>query len=182
MEYGPRALGSRSILADPRDPDMRDLVNAMVKKREAFRPFAPVVLEDKMQEHFDIDHPSLFMLETCQVISPLDLPAITHVDGSARIQSVTREINTLYADLILEFEKITACPILLNTSFNVRGQPIVRTPTEALETFISTRIDSLVLGDFLIDRADNSLSMLQILVNAQGEASEEEASEVYTFV
>jgi carbamoyltransferase len=182
MEYGPRALGNRSILADPRDPDMRDRVNAMVKKREAFRPFAPVVLEDKMSEHFDIDHPSPFMLETCRVISPLDLPAVTHVDGSARIQSVTREINPLYADLILEFEKITGCPILLNTSFNVRGQPIVCKPAEALETFITTKIDSLVLGDFLIDRSGNSLSMLHILVNAQGEAGEEEASEVYTFV
>ena len=182
MEYGPRALGSRSILADPRDPEMRDLVNAMVKKREAFRPFAPVVLEEKMHEHFDIQHPSPFMLETCQVISSFDLPAITHVDGSARIQTINRETNPLYADLILEFEAITGCPILLNTSFKVRGQPIVCNPVEALECFITTKINTLVLGDFLIDRSENSLGILQMLVNIQDEVNEAAPSEVYTFI
>jgi carbamoyltransferase len=93
MEFGPRSLGARSILADPRDPSMRDRINAMVKKREGFRPFAPAVLEEKMRDHFAIDHASPFMLETCQVISPLDLPAITHVDGSARVQSVSAQGN-----------------------------------------------------------------------------------------
>jgi len=182
MEYGPRALGNRSILADPRDPGMRDLVNAMVKKREAFRPFAPAVLEDKMREHFDIDHPSPFMLETCRVISPLDLPAITHVNGSARIQSVTDEANPRYAGIIREFEKITGCPIILNTSFNVRGQPIVCTPEDALECFISTKIDCIVLGDFLVDRDDNSLYLLKIMVNAQDEIKSRLPHNVYTFI
>ncbi|MGD2089692.1 MAG: carbamoyltransferase N-terminal domain-containing protein [Candidatus Aminicenantes bacterium] len=182
MEYGPRALGNRSILADPRDPGMRDRVNAVVKKREAFRPFAPVVLEEKMKEHFDIDHPSPFMLETCQVISPLDLPAITHIDGSARIQSISWEINPLYADLILEFEKLTGCPVLLNTSFNVRGEPIVCNPTEALECFISTRIDCLILGDFLVDRSENNLELLSVLVNIQKGITGQQLSDVYTFI
>lgn len=182
MEYGPRALGNRSILADPRGPEMRDRINAMVKKREAFRPFAPSVLEEKMQDHFDIDHPSPFMLETCFVISPLDLPAITHVNGSARIQSVDRKTNPLYADLIHEFEKLTGCPIVLNTSFNVRGQPIVCTPQDALECFITTQIDCLVLGDFIVDRSENSLTLLSVLVNAQKEVREEELSRLYTFV
>ncbi|MCP5046554.1 MAG: carbamoyltransferase [bacterium] len=182
MEFGPRALGNRSILADPRDPEMRDLVNSMVKKREGFRPFAPVVLEEKMSEHFDIDHPSPFMLETCQVISPIDLPAITHVNGSARIQTINRESNPLYADLILEFEKLTGCPILLNTSFNVRGQPIVCTPGDALECFITTHIDCLVMGDFLIDRSGNFLTLLQVMVNAQQQVNDQQSHAIYTFV
>jgi carbamoyltransferase len=182
MEFGPRALGNRSILADPRVPHMRDRVNAMVKKRESFRPFAPVVLEEKMQEHFDIDHPSPFMLETCQVISPQDLPAVTHVNGSARIQSINRETNPLYAGLLLEFEKITGCPILLNTSFNVRGQPIVCSPIEAIECFISTEIDSLVLEDFLIDRTENNLELLKVMVKRQERIGDEGASHVYTFI
>jgi carbamoyltransferase len=182
MEYGPRALGSRSILADPRHPEMRDRINAMVKKREAFRPFAPSVVEEKMREHFDIDHPSPFMIETCQVISSLDLPAITHVDGSARIQSVNSEVNPLYADLIREFEKLTGCPIILNTSFNVRGEPIVCTPVDALECFINTKIDCLVLGDFLIDRSDDTMFFLRLLINAQKQIKEEQPHRIYTFI
>src|SRR5205823_4204401 len=102
MEFGPRSLGSRSILADPRHPEMRDRINALVKMREAFRPFAPAVLQSKAHEHFDIDHPSPFMLETCQVISPIDLSAITHIDGSARVQTVTRETNPRFAALLEE--------------------------------------------------------------------------------
>jgi carbamoyltransferase len=164
MEFGPRALGARSILADPRDPTMRDKINAMVKKREAFRPFAPAVLEDKVKEHFDIDHPSPFMLETCKVISKLNLPAITHIDGSARIQTVNQKTNPRFAALISEFEKMTGCPILLNTSFNVRGQPIVCTPIDALLCFINTEIESLVLGDFIIDKADNPVDTLRKLL------------------
>jgi len=182
MEFGPRALGSRSILADPRGADMRDRINAMVKKREAFRPFAPVVLEDKMQEHFQLDHSSPFMLETCDVISKLDLPAITHVNGSARVQTITREANPLYADLILEFDKLTGCPILLNTSFNVRGQPIVCTPQDALECFITTEIDCLVLGEFLIDRSENFLDVMRILVHFQEEVRLEQPHAIYTFI
>ncbi|MCB1054972.1 MAG: carbamoyltransferase [Acidobacteria bacterium] len=152
MEFGPRALGSRSILADPRGPEMRDRINALVKKREAFRPFAPAVLLDRMGEHFELDHPSPFMLETCQVRSPLHLPAITHVDGSARVQTVEARHSPRFAALIERFAQRTGCPILLNTSFNLRGEPIVCTPVDALKTFIRSRIDTLVLEDFVLDR------------------------------
>ncbi|MFL6198426.1 MAG: carbamoyltransferase [Thermoanaerobaculia bacterium] len=152
MELGPRALGSRSILADPRDEGMRDRINALVKMREGFRPFAPVVLERHAGEHFDIDHPSPFMLETCQVISPLALPAITHVDGSARLQTVDAGSNPRFAGLLECFARRTGCPVLLNTSFNMRGEPIVCTPEDALLCFTRSQIDSLVLEDFVIDR------------------------------
>lgn len=152
MEFGPRALGSRSILADPRGPEMRDRINALVKKREAFRPFAPAVLLERMAEHFDLDHPSPFMLETCQVTSSLHLPAITHVDGSARVQTVDPRHSPRFAALIEHFARRTGCPILLNTSFNLRGEPIVCTPVDALRTFIRSRIDTLVLEDFVLDR------------------------------
>ncbi|MFP5265685.1 MAG: carbamoyltransferase [Blastocatellia bacterium] len=154
MEFGPRALGARSILADPRDPGMRDRINALVKKREAFRPFAPAVLESKARQHFDLDHLSPFMLETCQVNSPLDLPAITHVDGSARVQTVSHEASPRFAALLEQFERQTGCPILLNTSFNMRGEPIVCTPLDAILCFVRSGIDALVLEDFLISRSD----------------------------
>ncbi|MET0650623.1 MAG: carbamoyltransferase [Pyrinomonadaceae bacterium] len=153
MEFGPRALGARSIIADPRRPEMRDRINALVKMREAFRPFAPAVLEEYAAEHFDLDHPSPFMLETCDVISEIDLPAITHIDGSARVQTVRAEHNPRFAALLEEFNRRTGCPILVNTSFNVRGEPIVCTPTNALKCFIGSQIDLLVLEDFVIDRA-----------------------------
>lgn len=183
MEFGPRALGARSILADPRDDTMRDKINAMVKKREAFRPFAPAVLEDKTREHFEIDHASPFMLETCQVISDIHFPAITHVDGSARIQTVDRETNPLYAELLIEFDRLTGCPVLLNTSFNVRGQPIVCTPFDALLCFINTEIESLVLGDFIIDKADNSIDTLRRLLKYHhNQLQSNIAFDVYTFI
>jgi carbamoyltransferase len=153
MEFGPRALGARSILADPRDPTMRDRINALVKKREAFRPFAPAVLEAKVQEHFDLDHASPFMLETCQVRSALDLPAITHVDNSARAQTVTARTHPRFAHLLEEFERQTGCPILLNTSFNMKDEPIVCMPVDALLCFVRSGIDTLVIEDFLIDRS-----------------------------
>jgi carbamoyltransferase len=153
MEFGPRALGARSILADPRDPTMRHRINALVKKREAFRPFAPAVLLSKAREHFDLAHASPFMLETCQVTSPLDLPAITHVDGSARVQTVAPETNARFARLLDAFDRRTGCPILLNTSFNMKDEPIVCSPIDALICFWRSGIDSLVLGDFLIDRS-----------------------------
>src|SRR5260221_1617957 len=124
MEFGPRALGSRSILADPRRPEMRDRINALVKMREGFRPFPPAVLEYKMQEHFDLDHPSPLMLEQCQVISQIDLSAITHIDGSARFQTVTREANPRFTSLIEEFDRRTGCPILLKTSSNDPATPM----------------------------------------------------------
>jgi carbamoyltransferase len=152
MEFGPRALGARSIIADPRGSEMRHRINAIVKKREAFRPFAPVVLADRAAEHFKIDHESPFMMETCQVISPLHLPAITHVDGSARVQTVTPEQNPRFYRLIEAFAARTNCPILLNTSFNLAGEPIVCTPEDALLCFLRSEIDCVVLEDVVIDR------------------------------
>jgi carbamoyltransferase len=152
MELGPRALGARSLLADPRDPEARERLNRLVKKRESFRPFAPSVLEAHAAAHLDLDHPSPFMLETCQVRSPLDLPAVTHVDGSARPQTVDPAVAPRYAALIEAFYRRTGCPILVNTSFNVRGEPIVASPVDALFCLGTTEIDCLVLEDFLIDR------------------------------
>jgi carbamoyltransferase len=152
LEMGPRALGGHSLLADPRDPEMRDRLNRLVKKREAFRPFAPSVLAGHAAAHFDLAHPSPFMLETCRVISPLDLPAVTHVDGSARPQTVDAAVAPRFAALLEAFRRRTACPVLINTSFNVRGEPIVASPVDALLCFGSTGIDTLVLEDFVIDR------------------------------
>ncbi len=153
MEFGPRALGARSILADPRRPEMRDRINALVKMREAFRPFAPAVLEERARDHFDLDHPSPFMLETCQTVSRFDLPAITHVDGSARVQTVGRDTNPRFAALLEAFYRRTDCPILLNTSFNMRGEPIVCTAVDAFLCFVRSKIDLLVIEDFIIERA-----------------------------
>jgi carbamoyltransferase len=152
MEFGPRSLGARSILADPRDPTMRERINAIVKKREAFRPFAPAVLWERTSEHFDLQEPSPFMLSTCQVISPLTLPAITHVDGSARVQTVHADTNRRFARLLETFERRTGCPILLNTSFNEKDEPIVCTPADALICFLRCNIDTLVIEDFVVDR------------------------------
>jgi carbamoyltransferase len=152
MELGPRALGARSILASPLDPHMRDRINARVKHREGFRPFAPAVLARAAAEHFDLDHPSPFMLETCAVTSPLALPAVTHVDGSARPQTVDPEIHPRFAALLEAFAGRTGCPVLLNTSFNVRGEPIVCTPVDALFTLAEAGLDALVIEDFLLDR------------------------------
>lgn len=181
MEFGPRALGGRSILADPRHPKMRDRINAMVKKREGFRPFAPVVLEEKREEHFELKHLSPFMLETCQVNSPLDLPAITHVDNSARVQTVSKKTNPGFYALIEAFEKKTGCPILLNTSFNVRGEPIVCDPLDAIKCFIATDIDCLVLENCIIDREENELDVLQWLISNSGYSSQLEP-DLYTFI
>jgi carbamoyltransferase len=153
MEFGPRSLGARSIIADPRRPEMRDRINSLVKMRESFRPFAPAVIESEAKRHFDLDHPSPFMLETGQVISPLALPAITHVDGSARIQTVPPDTNRRFASLLQGFYRRTDCPILLNTSFNMRGEPIVCTALDAILCFVRSKIDLLVLEDFVIDRA-----------------------------
>ena len=153
MELGPRALGARSLLADPRDPGMRDRLNRLVKKREAFRPFAPSVLASHAADHFELDHASPFMLETCRVISPLALPAVTHVDGSARPQTVDPAVAPRYAALLEAFRRRTGCPLLVNTSFNVRGEPIVCSPADALFCMGQSGIDALVLEDFLIDRA-----------------------------
>jgi carbamoyltransferase len=154
MEFGPRSLGARSILADPRIPDMRDRINALVKMREAFRPFAPAVLEEKVHEHFDLNHPSPFMLETCKVVSPLTLPSITHIDGSARVQTVSRQTNRRFTALLEEFDRRTGCPVLLNTSFNMRGDPIACSTYDAIMCFVQSKIDILVIEDFVLDRSD----------------------------
>jgi carbamoyltransferase len=184
MEFGPRSLGSRSILADPRNSEMRDRINSMVKKREGFRPFAPAILENKLSTFFDLNHASPFMLETCQVISNFPLPAITHVDGSARVQTVNDTDNPIFSSLLKEFENITACPILLNTSFNVRGEPIVCSPADALLCFINTNIDCLVIGNTIIDREDNDMkgleNMLKILIETPPKLKLNH--DVYTFI
>lgn len=152
MEFGPRALGARSILADPRVPDMRERVNRLIKKREAFRPFAPAVLEERASEHFEGHHPTPFMLETTQVCSALALPAITHTDGSARVQTVSESISPRFWRLLKTFERLTGCPVLLNTSFNLRGEPIVCSPKDALLCFANAGLDALVLEDYVIPR------------------------------
>jgi carbamoyltransferase len=153
MEFGPRALGARSILGDPRSDTMQDRINSIIKQRESFRPFAPAVLEDRAAAHFDLDHPSRYMLETYQVKSPIKLPAITHVDGSARVQTVDGDTNPRFARLLRAFERLTGCPILLNTSFNLNYEPIVCTPSDALICFIRSGLDVLVLEDYIIDRS-----------------------------
>lgn len=183
LEFGPRALGARSILADPRVPDMRDRINALVKMREAFRPFAPAVLSQEAHKHFDIDHPSPFMLETCQVISELSLPAVTHVDGSARVQTVDVGAEHRFGELLRCFFERTGCPILLNTSFNVKGEPIVCSPLDAILCFLKSKLDVLVLEDFLIDR-DTVDSELLARVAQLDEASAQGPAishRVYTF-
>jgi carbamoyltransferase len=179
MEFGPRALGNRSILADPRDRRMRERVNELVKKREAFRPFAPAVLEERLSEHFELDRPAPFMTETCQVRSPLELPGITHVDGSARVQTVDGT-NRRFQRLLEEFEGITGCPILLNTSFNLRGEPIVCTPIDALICFVRSGIDCLVLEDFVLERAALPDSWLEWLHGKTALTPSGVADQVYT--
>jgi carbamoyltransferase len=174
MEYGPRALGARSIIADARLPQMQSILNLKIKFRESFRPFAPSVLKDRASDYFELDRESPYMLLVAPVsekrrnrLSPeeealrgLDklkvvrsqIPAVTHVDYSARIQTVKEEDNPLYYRLIKRFFEITGCPLIINTSFNVRGEPIVCTPKEALRCFLRTQMDYLVLGPFLIDK------------------------------
>jgi carbamoyltransferase len=152
MEFGPRALGSRSILADAGDAGMRDHINALVKKREAFRPFAPSVVAERCSEFFELDEESPFMLQTAQVRKNVLLPAVTHVDGSARVQTVARGVDPLFHALLTEFGRLTGYPVLLNTSFNMRGEPIVCDPGDALICFIRASLDVLVAGDLMVER------------------------------
>ncbi|MFQ5646715.1 MAG: carbamoyltransferase [bacterium] len=154
MEFGPRALGARSILADPRREDMQDLVNKYVKRREEFRPFAPSVKEEACQAYFEADYNTPFMTSVCRVKRERqkELPATTHVDGTARVQTVNRNSCPLYWKLLDEFEKITGIPVLLNTSFNVRDEPIVASPYDAVSCFASSGIDYLAVGDFLVSK------------------------------
>ena len=155
MEWGPRALGSRSILANPTKPEMQTVVNRAVKNRESFRPFAPSVLAERAGDYFLLTQPSPFM----QLVSPVrperrkDIPAVVHVDGTARVQTVTRESNPRYHRLIRLFAEKSGVPVVLNTSFNVDGEPIVCTPQDALRCFFSTGIDALAIGDYLVKKS-----------------------------
>jgi carbamoyltransferase len=156
MEFGPRALGFRSIVADPRDPKMKEKINAAVKYREPFRPFAPAVLRDFVSDYFECEIDSPYMLFNFNVREDKRevIPAVTHVDYSSRIQTVTREENPVFYALIDEFGKVTGVPVLLNTSFNLRGHPIVNTPEEAFATFCSGGIDILLLNEYIIYKRD----------------------------
>jgi carbamoyltransferase len=174
MEFGPRALGGRSILGDARNPEMQKKMNLKIKYREGFRPFAPTVLEEDVDKHFELDRPSPYMLLVVPVReekrTPLpadyndrslyerlyfqrsDLPAITHVDYSARIQTVNEDVNPRYWQLLQEFKRLTGYGLLVNTSFNVRGEPIVCTPEDAYRCFMRTEMDCLVIGNYLLDK------------------------------
>jgi carbamoyltransferase len=174
MEYGPRALGARSILGDPRNPEMQSKMNLKIKFRESFRPFAPAVLRERVADWFEFDDDSAYMLLCAPVkeshriperaedkarfgidrlnVPRSDIPAVTHVDYSARIQTVTKDVHGPYYDLIEAFRSLTGCPVLINTSFNVRGEPIVCTPEQAYACFMRTDIDVLVLGDCVLDK------------------------------
>jgi carbamoyltransferase len=154
MEFGPRALGHRSILADPRDPEMNAKVNNAVKFREWWRPFAPSVLKEAAGDYLENDCDSPFMILTNPVRPEKRsvIPSVTHVDGSARPQTVEKDINPLYWNLINEFGKRTGVPVIMNTSFNLRGEAIVNTPTEAVRTFFSSGMDALIIGSFLVEK------------------------------
>ena len=174
MEFGPRALGCRSILGDPRSDKMQKNLNLKVKYRESFRPFAPSVLREDLSEWFDMDIDSPYMLMVTNIhqqktlkitedqeklfgieklnIKRSEIPAVTHVDYSARIQTVHKETNEKYYKLIEKFKEKTGCPVIVNTSFNVRGEPIVNTPTDAFNCFMGTELDYLVIGDCILDK------------------------------
>ena len=181
MEFGPRALGGRSILADPRSSEMQKNLNLKVKYRESFRPFAPSILRDKVENWFDINSDSPYMLmvakinkEKCKKLKEeekklfgidklnlkrSDIPAVTHVDYSARIQTVNEETNPRYYKLIKKFGELSGCPILVNTSFNVRGEPIVNTPTDAFNCFMGTELDKLVIGNCFLDKKQQNVQL-----------------------
>ncbi len=154
MEYGPRALGSRSILADARNPENWQRVNLKIKFRESFRPFAPAILEERLSDFFEFDRPSPYMLFVAPVKSSrrIEVPAVTHVDGSARLQTISRDQHELFYDLLAEFERQTGCPLVINTSFNIRGEPIVCSPADAYACFANTEMDFLAMGSYLIDK------------------------------
>lgn len=191
MEFGPRALGSRSILADPRLPEMQRTLNMKVKFRESFRPFAPAVLAEDVSEFFDPANESPYMVFVADVVegqriqpseveqfSGLDLlqlerssiPAVTHVDGSARVQTVHRETNRLFHELLLAFKERTGCPLLVNTSFNVRGEPIVESPLDAFHCFMGTDLDLLVIGSMVLRKEDQDASLV---VSREGQYEED---------
>lgn len=165
MEWGPRALGSRSILSNPCNPNMQAILNEKVKHREKFRPFAPVVCEDDALKYFECDQPVPLPTDFMLMVYPVrkrwhqKIPAVTHVDGSGRLQTIRRRQNPLYYDLIKAYGKLSGIPILINTSFNIRGEPIVCTPKDAYSCMMGTGIDYLVMGKYLIRRADNPQDM-----------------------
>lgn len=154
MEYGPRALGHRSILANPCNPTMKDVLNERVKFREDFRPFAPAILSERAQEYFDIPFDSPYMLFICNVKTGIGsrIPSVTHVDNTARLQTVSNTENPMFHRLIESFENISGVPIVINTSFNIRGEPIVCTPEDAYNCFMKTDIDYLVMGNYLVEK------------------------------
>ena len=176
MEFGPRALGGRSILGDPRSSEMQKTLNLKVKYRESFRPFAPSILKDDLEEWFDIDVDSPYMLMVADInknkiikmneeqkklfgidklnIKRSEIPAVTHVDYSARIQTVHEKTNKKYFKLIKKFKEKTDCPVIVNTSFNIRGEPIVNTPSDAFNCFMGTDLDKLAIGNCYLDKAD----------------------------
>jgi carbamoyltransferase len=174
MEFGPRSLGGRSILGDPRSQKMQSVMNLKIKFRESFRPFAPSVLREHLSEWFDLDCDSPYMLLVAPVrkerriamtpeqerlfgieklnVPRSDIPAVTHVDYSARIQTVHPETNPLYHAVLTRFHTLTGCPVLVNTSFNVRGEPIVCSPRDAYLCFMRTEMDALVMGSFVLEK------------------------------
>ncbi len=183
MEFGPRALGSRSILGDPRSEKMQSIINRKIKFRESFRPFAPSVLLERASDYFELDRESPYMLIVTSVknrindekkaddkpkgfeklkVKRSEIPAITHVDFSARVQTVKREDNPRYYDLLKQFDDLDKCPVVINTSFNVRGEPIVCTPEEAYRCFMRTNMDYLVIGSFIIDKKEQDPSKLKV--------------------
>ena len=165
MEWGPRALGARSILSNPCNPKMKEILNEKVKHREKFRPFAPVVCEDDALKYFDCDVPVPEAADFMLMVYPIKkqfhdkIPAVTHVDGSGRLQTIRKSQNPLYYNLIKEFGKLSGVPILINTSFNIRGEPIVCTPNDAYKCMMGTGIDFLVMDKFMIKRDDNPKDM-----------------------
>ena len=154
MEFGPRALGCRSILSDPRFEENRDRVNDAVKFRENWRPFAPSVLVEKAGRYFQDFKPSPYMILSfwADKARAHEIPAVVHVDNSCRVQSVARETNPRYYALLEEFEKLTGVPVLMNTSFNLKGDPIVCSPKDAVQTFYTSGLDDLVIGDFVVSK------------------------------
>ena len=183
MEFGPRALGGRSILGDPRSPTMQSVLNLKVKYRESFRPFAPSVLRERVADYFELEEDSPYMLLVADVVGSRrkamnaaqqamfgieklnvprsDIPAVTHVDYSARIQTVHKETNPRYHALLQEFERLTGCPVIVNTSFNVRGEPIVCTPADAFRCFMGTEIEALAVGNCFLLKEDQDPSLRQ---------------------
>jgi carbamoyltransferase len=153
MEFGPRALGNRSIVVDPRRAEMKDILNERIKKREPFRPFAPSILEERVSDYFEQTHPAPTMLMVYQIKPErrAEIPAVTHVDGSGRLQTVSRKLNQRYYQLISDFAELTGVPVLLNTSFN-ENEPIVCTPQQAIDCFLKTRMDALYLGNYAVRR------------------------------